>query len=134
MCLRFLRSATLALLLGAAIGPTAQAQVTEMEKLDAAKEAYEKGSYDRAFYLWLGLCQAANRGSCYNLGLMYAAGKGAPLDLVEAYKWMHLAAEAGLSEAIAARARLSSALSAAQIKTAMDQAADFKRDNGWGVP
>jgi TPR repeat protein len=125
------RAFALAILLAVGAPSGAKAQVTEMEKLEAAKKAYEGQDYDRAFYLWFGLCQAANRGSCYNLGLMYASGRGAPVDLVEAYKWMHLAAEDGLPEAISARARLAASLSATQIKTAMDRAEDWKRDNGW---
>ena len=108
----------------------AHAQLNEVEKLDNAREAFAAKQYDRAFYLWLDLCQAGNRGSCFNLGLMYARGEGAPQDYVESYKWLHLAAEDGLPEAIAARARLASAMSAPEIKAAMDKAAQWKVDIG----
>lgn len=123
--------AVAALLLAGMTANAAKAQITEVEKLDAAREAYIAKNYDRAFYLWLGLCQAANRGACYNLGLMYARGEGAPVDYVEAYKWIHIAAEDGLPEAIAGRARLASSMEATEIKEAMDRAAQWKIDNGW---
>lgn len=108
----------------------AMAQLNEMEKLKGAREAYDAKNYDKAFYDWLGLCQAGNRGACFNLGLMYANGTGAPQDYVESYKWMHLAAEAGLPEALAARARLASDMSASEIKLAMDRAEQWKIDVG----
>lgn len=108
----------------------AMAQLNEIEKLNGARDAYNAKNYDKAFYDWLGLCQAGNRGACFNLGLMYATGTGAPQDYVEAYKWMHLSAEAGLPEAIAARARLASDMSVREIKLAMDRAAEWKTDNG----
>ncbi len=127
---RFLLAAGLLFAAGFAASP-ASAQITEIEKLDAARDAYLKKNYDRAFYLWLGLCQGANRGACYNLGLMYARGEGAPVDYVEAYKWIHIAAEDGLPEAVAGRARLASSMEANEIKEAMDKAAQWKIDNGW---
>lgn len=108
----------------------AAAQFSEIDKLNGARDAYNAKNYDKAFYDWLGLCQAGNRGACFNLGLMYANGIGAPQDYVESYKWMHLAAEAGLREAIAARARLASDMSASEIKLAMDRAAQWKIDVG----
>lgn len=119
------------LLLAGGMAVPARAQITEVEKLDAARDAYRAKNYDRAFFLWLGLCQGANRGACYNLGLMYARGEGAPVDYVEAYKWIHIAAEDGLQEAIAGRARLASSMEAVEIKDAMDRAAQWKIDNGW---
>lgn len=108
----------------------AHAQLSEIEKLNNASEAFSAKNYDRAFYLWLDLCQSGNRGACFNLGLMYARGEGAPQDYIESYKWLHLSAEDGLPEAIAARARLASAMSAVEIKEAMDKAAQWKVDIG----
>lgn len=122
--------AALLALAGALAAAPATAQITELEKLNAARDAFAARNYDRAFYLWLELCQAGNRGSCFNLGLMYARGEGAPQDYIEAYKWLHLGAEDGLPEAIAARARLASSMSAVEIKEAMTRADQWKIDNG----
>ena len=108
----------------------AVAQTTEREKLDAAQKAFDAKNYTSAFYLWLSLAQGGNRGACFNIGRMYVYGTGAPVDYIEAYKWMHLAAEAGLPEAIAARAQLAARMSAVDIKTAMDRAQEWKDDNG----
>jgi TPR repeat protein len=124
----FVLAASLAGLL--LLTPPARAQFSELEKLNNASEAFSAKNYDRAFYLWLEMCQSGNRGACFNLGLMYARGEGAPQDYIESYKWLHLSAEDGLPEAIAARARLASAMSAIEIKNAMDRAAQWKIDIG----
>jgi hypothetical protein len=108
----------------------AVAQTTEKEKLDAAQKAYEAKDYTKAFYLWLSLAQGGNRAACFNIGRMYVYGTGAPVDYIEAYKWMQLSAEADLPEARAARAQLASRMSATDIKTAMDRAKEWKADNG----
>lgn len=113
-----------------AMARPALAQILETDRLNAARDAYAAKNYDKAFYLWLDLCQSGNRGACFNLGLMYANGTGAPQDFVESYKWMHIAAEAGLTDAIAARARLAASMSAREIKLAMDRAEEWKTDNG----
>lgn len=116
--------------LNAALPRPAAAQIVEADRLKAANDAYNAKDYDKAFYTWLDLCQAGNRGSCFNLGLMYATGTGAPRDLVEAYKWMQLAAEAGLPQAISGRARLASDMSASEIKLATERAEQWKLDVG----
>ncbi|HEY4135855.1 MAG TPA: hypothetical protein VGO34_11645 [Alphaproteobacteria bacterium] len=108
----------------------AQAQTTEQEKLDAAQKAFDAKNYTSAFYLWLSLAQGGNRAACFNIGRMYVYGTGAPVDYIEAYKWMQLSAEADLPEARAARAQLASRMSAVDIKTAMDRAKEWKADNG----
>ncbi|PSC02817.1 sel1 repeat family protein [Alsobacter soli] len=52
------------------------------------------------------------------LGMMYAAGRSAPVDRVEAHKWLNIAAMRGCREAIGLRAELASEMSREEIAEA----------------
>ena len=59
----------------------------------------------------------------FDLGVCYQTGTaGAGIDLIEAHKWFNLAAVAGLSEAIDARADVSEDMTAREIAEAQRQA------------
>jgi uncharacterized protein len=58
----------------------------------------------------------------YELGLMYAAGRTVPADLVEAHKWFNIAVARGCREAAGVRAELALEMSAAQIALAQREA------------
>jgi TPR repeat protein len=60
--------------------------------------------------------------SYYELGLMYAAGRSVPLDLVAAHKWLNVAVAKGFREAAQRRAELAGEMSAAEIATAQREA------------
>ena len=60
--------------------------------------------------------------SYYELGLMYAAGRSVPLDLVAAHKWLNVAVAKGFREAAQRRAELAAEMSAAEIATAQREA------------
>ena len=60
--------------------------------LDDASAAYRKGDYATAVRLWRPLAEQGNAHAQYNLGAMYASARGVPLDLVQAHKWISLAA------------------------------------------
>jgi len=73
---------------------------------------------------WL-LRQAADRGlpaAMANLGVLSFKGHGVLQDYVEGYKWLTLAAGAGLPGAIDLRDRLASRMTAEQINTANERA------------
>ena len=53
-----------------------------------------------------------------NLGVMYAAGQGAPRDLVEAYAWLHRAGGAGIGQARGYLARTARRMDAQQLSLA----------------
>lgn len=60
-------------------------------------------------------------GSCdplFELGLMYAAGRGVPADRIIAHKWLNLAALRGNSQARAYRQELSAEMSRAEVSKA----------------
>lgn len=54
----------------------------------------------------------------FQLGLMYATGKSAPIDRVSAHKWFNLAAREGVEEAKRLRRELSVEMSADEIAAA----------------
>lgn len=75
------------------------------------------------------LNQAAYQGdsrACYNLGLAYQNGNGVSPDLIEAYKWFHLGAEAGHPQAKAARAELMNKMDGKDMLEALRRANRYK--------
>jgi TPR repeat protein len=61
----------------------------------------------------------------YELGMMYAAGRTVPADLVSAHKWFNLAAMRGNPEAIRLRREIAGEMSAAEIAAAQRAARDW---------
>ena len=57
--------------------------------------AAQAGDYATAFKEWEPLAEQGYASAQYNLGLIYANGKGVPQDYAEAVKWYRLAAEQG---------------------------------------
>ena len=64
---------------------------------------------------------------CYDLGLGYATGEGAPLDLVAAHACMNLAALAGHQEARVMRAELAEEMTSDEIARAQQLARQWQR-------
>jgi TPR repeat protein len=64
--------------------------------LEDAAAAYDRGDDATALRLWRPLAdQGGNAIAQYNLGLMYAQGRGVPENQAEALKWFRLAADRG---------------------------------------
>ncbi|HYF54498.1 MAG TPA: sel1 repeat family protein [Salinarimonas sp.] len=66
--------------------------------------------------------QAATGESFYELGLMYAAGRSVPLDLVTAHKWLNVAVAKGFRPAALRRAELADEMSPAEVAAAQREA------------
>ena len=60
-----------------------------------------------------------------NLGLIYATGRGCPVDLVAAHKWLNIAAIKGSERAASLRADLARNMSKADLATALRAARDW---------
>ena len=58
----------------------------------------------------------------YELGLMYASGRDVVLDLVQAHKWLNIAASRGNAAARCMRTELAAEMSRAEIIDAQRQA------------
>ena len=84
----------IAMLLSLVLLTTAQAA-----DFDAGLAAYNRGEYAEALRQWRPLAEQGYRGAQYNLGLMYANGRGVPQDDAEAVKWYRRAAEQGEARA-----------------------------------
>ena len=50
-------------------------------------DAYENRDYATALREWTALAEQGHAGAQYNLGLMYARGRGVPRDDEQAVKW-----------------------------------------------
>jgi TPR repeat protein len=63
-----------------------------------------------------------NPDALFDLGLLFASGRGAPVDLISAHKWFNLAAMKGRADAIAYRRELAEQMSADEIAAAQREA------------
>ena len=61
----------------------------------------------------------------FELGMMYAAGRSVPTDLVLAHKWFNLAAMRGNGEATRLRREIAEEMSAAEIAAAQRAAREW---------
>lgn len=61
----------------------------------AGVSAYEKGDLQTALRAWRPAAEQGDALAQYNLGALYARGRGVEKDLGEAAKWFRLAAEQG---------------------------------------
>ena len=68
---------------------------TPAQQFQQGFEATTRGDYQTAFKLWLPLAEQGNVNAQFNLGVMYANGRGVKQDDIEAVKWYRKAAEQG---------------------------------------
>jgi uncharacterized protein len=71
------------------------------------------------------LGQEASHDDLFRLGLCFATGQGAPMDLVSAHKWFNLAALRGNDEAKQRRRELSDIMSGSEIAAAQRAAREW---------
>ena len=81
---------TAAFLLGTAVSVPVMAQ-----DYDKAIAAYRAGDYAAAVQEWRPLAEQGEARAQYNLGIMYAKGRGVLQDYAEAVRWYRMAAEQG---------------------------------------
>ncbi|WP_296078510.1 sel1 repeat family protein [uncultured Agrobacterium sp.] len=60
-----------------------------------------------------------------NLGLIYATGRGCPVDLIAAHKWLNIAAIKGSERAVSLRADLARNMTKADLAAALRAARDW---------
>src|SRR4030066_221965 len=69
--------------------------MTELQLLEDATAARERGDYENAFRIFQSLAAQGNATAQFILGVMYTNGQGVPQDYAEAVKWYRLAAAQG---------------------------------------
>ncbi len=89
-------------------------------------DAYEKGDYATALMEFRVLAEQGDAIAQYNLGLMYANGRGVPEDYVQAHLWVNLAAAQGHEPARKYRDRLATRMTTAQLAEAQRLARKWK--------
>lgn len=60
-----------------------------------------------------------------DMGLMYATGRGCPVDLVSAHKWLNIAAIKGCDRAAELRAHLAHSMTKSQLAEALRAAREW---------
>ena len=69
--------------------------------------------------------EPADAGSCFALGMIYSAGAGVAVDLIEAHKWFNIAAMRGHSDAARLRREIAEQMADAEIGRAQRAARDW---------
>ena len=78
---------------------------------DQAEEVYERGDYDRAFFIYRNeLAPIGDKYGQYMVGYMYLTGQGVPENHIAASAWYRLAAERDTKEFVSVRDELLAAL------------------------
>jgi len=72
-----------------------------------------------------GGAEPANADDCFGLGMVYSAGAGVGVDLVEAHKWFNIAAMRGHTDAAQLRREIAEQMSDSEIGCAQRAARDW---------
>lgn len=99
-------------------------KLTPVEGSDAAPT--DTTTTDLKLARWLGAAASGDTVALYDLGIAFSTGShGAPCDLVEAHKWLNLAAVNGHEEASWCRADISDEMTAREIAEAQRRAREW---------
>jgi len=69
--------------------------------------------------------EPADASGCFERGMIYSAGAGVPVDLVESHKWFNIAALRGHSDAARLRREIAELMSDSEIGRAQRAARDW---------
>jgi hypothetical protein len=71
----------------------------------------------------------ADAAGCFDLGMIYSAGAGVPVDMVAAHQWFNIAAMRGHKDAAALRREIAAQMSDSDIGRAQRAARDWLKDH-----
>ena len=92
---------------------------------DEGVEAFNRGDYPTALHEYRKAAEQGDAAAQYNLGLMYANGRGVPQDYVEAHKWLNLAATQGIKPAFENRNLVAKEMTPADVSLAQELAREW---------
>ena len=69
--------------------------------------------------------EPADAEGCFDYGMVYSAGAGVAVDLIEAHKWFNIAASRGHSDAVRLRREIAELMSDSEIGQAQRAARDW---------
>ncbi len=118
--------ATLRTLLVALTLITGAAQPASAGAFEDGFAAYRSEDYPTALRLWMPLARQGDAGAQFNLGIMYANGRGVPQNYVLAYMWSNLASAGGNAYGGKNRDEVAAKMTPAQIAEAQRLAAEWK--------
>jgi TPR repeat protein len=81
------------MLAAAAVGMAAPAVAQQSVK--SGIDAWQRGDYPAAVAIWKPLADKGNADAAFNLGQAYRLGRGVPVDLAQAQRWLQKAAATG---------------------------------------
>jgi hypothetical protein len=102
-------------------------------KTAAGIEAVNRGDYKAAFALFHGEAARGVPEAQFELGMLYALGKGVERDYISAWKWTEIAARQNEPYADFIRDEVAANMNGGEIGTARRQANDWMRANGFGA-
>ncbi len=114
--IRIARTATLAVVVALIAIQSARAD------FELGQQAWDKGKVEVAVAQWQAAADKGDRQAMSALGRLYAKGLGVLQDLVEAHKWLNLAASRGEEAALAERDALVALMTSAELTKARQQA------------
>ena len=88
-------------------------------------DAYNGGDFATALKEWRLLAEAGNANAQYNLGVMYANGKGVVRDTVQAQMWFYVAAVKGNTDKVKHTKVIAGKMTPAQIAEAQRLAREW---------
>jgi hypothetical protein len=109
--------------------PESDARIGE-QYFRRAVEAYRKADFKFAIEMYEVAASWAYKPAEYNLGVMYARGQGAPVDLPRAMAWMALAAERNDKHYVDARETVYASLTKEQFEQANEIWRELKKTYG----
>ena len=92
--------------------------MSESAHLQKDEIAHDKGDYATALREWTPLAKQGNASAQYNLGYMYANGKGVPQDYIRAHMWYNFAASSGNKMATGNRDIIAKQMTPSQLEKA----------------
>lgn len=97
---------------------------------DEADTRYQEGRYNEAFSMYMNLAEFGDKFSQYRVAFMYEHARGIERDLIKAYAWSYIAAEARNKPLRDYHRHVAEKLSPVELEQAKKLAADYLTDYG----